>query len=191
MKPGCPPMVWAGRFLLGMGKVIFAFFSPLLPLAMKNRLVILVGRAWREIHLYCAFFPRWTWRTSSGMGLLWNGHWALSVCLSVWMGRSMWGKCQPFLIDGNMRMNWPINLGLGREIEYGQFKDSLLDDSLHETFEIRKKILKINLIDFNPSTHSDNRSPEFPHWNMFFCHFSYQNTYISVFVYSNQTWCRM
>ena len=41
-------------------------------------------------------------------------------------------------------------------------KDSLLDDSLHETFEIRKKKKLINLIDFNP-THSDNRSPGFPH----------------------------
>ena len=30
------------------------------------------------------------------------------------------------------------------------FKDSLLDDSLHETFEIRKKKKIINLIDFNP-----------------------------------------
>ena len=42
-------------------------------------------------------------------------------------------------------------------------KDWLLDDSLHETFEIRKIFFKINLIDFNPSTHSDNRSPGFPH----------------------------
>ena len=30
------------------------------------------------------------------------------------------------------------------------FKDWLLDDSLHETFEIRKNFFLINLIDFNP-----------------------------------------
>ena len=37
-----------------------------------------------------------------------------------------------------------------RRFKKVMLKDWLLDDSLHETFEIRKKNFLINLIDFNP-----------------------------------------
>ena len=47
-----------------------------------------------------------------------------------------------------------LNVALASDIlfQFGDalFKDWLLDDSLHETFEIRKKNFLINLIDFNP-----------------------------------------
>ena len=72
-----------------------------------------------SIILFCLFVCFCTCRTKSEMGL-WNGH-----RLYGWM----WEKCQPFLIDCNMRMIWTINLRLGRKTGYVKFL-------LHSTHKI-------------------------------------------------------
>ena len=53
-------------------------------------------------------------------------------------------------VTGVLKMDVTLYLNHALCTGLNDVKDWLLDDSLHETFEIRKKIFLINLIDFNP-----------------------------------------